>query len=137
MTSIKYTLCLYPIAFTSTVVEFPQRSLEVLCWQDDEVSVFHNAFIIPKGRCVCICSNHFVHQWLLLSLLPLHCTETNAARMGFKHHRTYPEFHVHIKRLGGWESEGIWAFVGGISGVVGRWGNWIRFHDLESFYGFQ
>lgn len=92
---------------------------------------------MPKDWSVCICSNHVFHLRLLLSLFPLHCTQRDSTRMGFKPHRICPEFHVHIRRLGSWVAEGRWTFAGKRSGIVGCWASWIGFPDLGSFYGVQ
>lgn len=66
--------------------------------------------IIPKGQCACISSNHFFHQWLLLSCLCLDCTQTDSAKMVFEPLRTYPKFHAHYQKsrqLGSWRNMGF------------------------------
>lgn len=90
----------------------------------------------PQGvKCV-----HLLQLYLPSVASPFHFTftlHTDSARMGFKPHRTYPEFHVHIKRLGSWVAEGRWTLADKRSGIVGCWGSWIGFPDLGSFYGVQ
>lgn len=134
MTWMKYTLCIHPIGPTSPVVELPHRSLVVVCWQDAG-SVLHNPSSSPMGN-VCASAPTIssvsgfsfpVYLYIVHRLIQLKWSLNSIEHI-------LNSMHI-AKRVGSWEGERIWAFVGESSGILECWGSWIRFHALVSLYG--
>lgn len=107
-----------------------------LVWQD-AVSVLHSPSSSPRGN-VCAsaptissvsCFSFPVYVYIARRLIQLKWS-SNPIENTLSFMRI-------IKRVGSWEAEGIWAFLGESSGILECWGSWIRFHGLVSFYGFQ
>lgn len=105
---MKYTLCIYPIAPTSVVVELLHRSLVVLFWQD-AVSVLHNPSSSPRGN---VCASgptiYFFSQWLLLSCYLYIAHRLIQLKWSLNPIESIPNFMHIIKRMVSWEAEGIW-----------------------------
>lgn len=114
----------------------PTKESAGLVWQD-AVSVLHSPSSSPRGN-VCVSAPTIssissfsfpVYLYIAHRLIQLKWSPNP------KEHT--PNFMHIMKRVGSWEAEGIWAFVGESSGILEMLRQPIRFHGLVSFYGFQ